>query len=60
MKKSFPKLNITLEVADDTIMVRETSTSMLIKAKTFPVAEVMDKYKHLVKVYDQKEAIALK
>lgn len=56
MKKSFPKLNITLEVSDDTIMVRETSTSMLMKAKTFPVSEVMDKYNHLLKVYAEKEA----
>lgn len=58
MKKKFPKLNVTLELHDDTIMVRETSTSELKKAKTFKASEVMDKFNQLIKVYSAKEKIA--
>lgn len=55
MKKSFKKLNLTIELDDDTILIRETSTSMLLKAKSFRVDEVLGKYNSLIETYQQKE-----
>jgi hypothetical protein len=55
MKKNFPNLNLTLELADDIIMVRETSTTELLKAKTFPVGEVMEQWRRLVNIYTERE-----
>ena len=56
MKKTFPKLNLIIELSDDTILIRETSTGELLKAKTFKASEVLDKYQSLIKSYSEKEA----
>ena len=56
MKKTFTKLNISLELENDIIMVREISTLNLLKAKTFPVSEAVTKFNELVKIYAEKEA----
>jgi hypothetical protein len=55
MKKSFKKLNLTIELDDDTILIRETSTLMLLKAKSFRVDEVLGKYNSLIETYQQRE-----
>ena len=56
MKKTFPKLNLTIELSNDTILLRETSTNDLLRAKTFKASEVLDKYQSLIKSYGEKEA----
>jgi len=56
MKKTFPKLNLTIELSNDTILLRETSTNDLLRAKTFKASEVLDKYHSLIKSYGEKEA----
>jgi len=57
MKKTFPKLNLTLELSDDTILVRETSTNDLLRAKIFKPDEVLERYQSLIKSYAEKEAL---
>lgn len=56
MKKTFPKLNLTIELSNDTILVRETSSNDLLRAKTFKASEVLEKYQSLIKSYGEKEA----
>ena len=47
---------ITIEQQDDTIMIRDAKTQELLKAKVFRPQEVDQKYKDLVKSYQDRLA----
>jgi hypothetical protein len=55
MKKTFPKLNLSIELSDDTIMFSELKSSMLLKAVTLSVFEAVEKFNYLVNLYSTKE-----
>ena len=48
--------NIIIEQSDDTIMIRDAKTQDLLKAKVFRPQEVDQKYKDLVKSYQDRLA----
>jgi hypothetical protein len=55
MKKTFPKLNLSIELSNDTIMFSELKSSMLLKAVTCSVLEAVEKFNYLVNLYSTKE-----
>jgi hypothetical protein len=48
--------DIKIQLADDTVMIRDAKTDELLKAKTFRPFEAMDKYKEIVKLYKTRVA----
>ncbi|NBU48176.1 hypothetical protein EB118_19050 [bacterium] len=55
MKKNFPKLNLSLKLCDDTIMLSELKTDILIKAVTVSVFEAVEKFNYFANLYSIKE-----
>lgn len=56
MREVFKNLNLAIELSDDTIMVRDINTGMLLRAKSYRPAEAMEKFQELVKSYRVKSA----
>jgi len=48
--------DLTIELNDDTVMIRDTKSLELLKAKTFRPHEAVDKYKEIVKLYQDRAA----
>lgn len=48
--------DITIQLVDDTVMIRDAKTNNLLRAKTFKAHEAMDKYKELIQIYQKKVA----
>lgn len=56
MKETFKNLNLVIELSDDTIMVRDIKTGMLLRAKSYRPAEAVEKFQELIKSYRVKSA----
>ena len=56
MKKSIGPY--TIELSGNQILIRETSTRMLLKARDFHAYEVMDKFKSICSFYESKYGLA--
>jgi hypothetical protein len=46
--------DITIELADDTILIRDAKSLELLRAKVFKPHEAVEKYHELVKIYREK------
>ncbi len=52
MKKVFK--DITIELEDDTVFIRNSKTNDLLKARVFRAHEAVEKFEELCKVYQKK------
>ena len=46
--------DIKIELQDDTVLIRDAKSEELLKAKTFRPFEAVDKYKEIVKLYQDR------
>ena len=53
MKKQIGEL--TIELSGNQILIRETKSNMLLKAKDFQAYEVMDKFKSICSFYESRD-----
>lgn len=56
MKKQIGEL--TIELSGNQILIRETKSNMLLKAKDFQAYEVMDKWKSICNFWAEKQKVA--